>query len=251
MAANQRRFDEVLEVFERHRTIRHYTVDKLPPADLARIKEAGRRAPSDATGFMYTIIRVTDPEKRSRVAELTGNNPHIVDASDFFVVCLDFQRQSRLLEQLGAKPAKLGAWAVLFGITDAILVAQNMALAAEALGYGTGFIGGVQRDAGAIAQILGCPQRVFPVVGLTVGVIERFPEPRKRLPVSATFHEDAYHDLGPGEVAVCFEAMKSASGKFDWAATLRRYFGEGGEMESRERTIRRGLAAQGLELEPW
>lgn len=246
MEAQPPRFPEVLDVFERHRTIRSYAAAKIPPDDLARILEAGRRAPSDATGFMYTIVRVSDRGKREEIERLSGSNKHILDASDFFVVCLDLHRQARFLEHLGAKPAAPGAWALLFGITDGILVAENMAVAAEALGYGTGFIGGLQRDALSVARVLGCPRGVFPVVGLTMGMIERVPEPRKRLPIAATFHEDAYHDLSEVELAEGLEAMKSASGKFDWAATLGRYFAVGGEMESRDATIRSGLAAQGI-----
>lgn len=242
----RRRIDEVFEVFERHRTIRNYKAEALPEADVVKIQMAGRRAPTDATGFMYTVIRVRDRAKRAVIAEKTGNNPHIVTAAEFFVVCLDFHRQRRLVEHVGGKPAKLGIWSVLFGITDAILVAENLATAAEALGYGTGFIGGVQKDALGIANVLGCPKSVFPVVGLTVGVIERFPEPRKRLPLGATFHDDVYHDLSEAELRGCVEAMKSDSGKFDWTASLRRYFTEGGEMESREATIREGLRAQGI-----
>src|SRR6267142_6530345 len=125
------RLEEMIEVFERHRTIRQYGSEKIPAKDLERIIEAGRRAPSDATGFMYSIIHVTDGAKRKQIADLTGTNPHIIEASDFFVVCLDFHRQGRLLERRGATPAPLGAWSLLFGITDAILVAENMAICAE------------------------------------------------------------------------------------------------------------------------
>ncbi len=242
------REERLLEVFERHRTIRAFAPQKVDEADIARIIQAGRRAPSDATGFMYTVIRVRDAAKRVEIERLTGQNKHIVEASDFFVVCLDFHRQARLLEHIGARQAPLGAWSLLFGVTDAVLVAENMAVAAEAIGYGTGFIGGVQKDALGIAKVLGCPPGVFPVVGLVVGVIERLPEPRKRLPVAATFHEDSYRPISKEEVAACFEAMKSQSGKFDWAASLRKYFEEGGEMESREAIIRASLGAQGIRI---
>ena len=68
------------------------------------------------------------------------------------------------------------------------------------------------------------------------------------LPVEATFHEDRYHPITEAEVAACFEAMKSESGKFDWSASLRKYFAEGGEMGSREAAIRASLSAQGLQL---
>ncbi len=246
MADAHRRIEEVFEVFDRHRTIRGYASAKIPDADMARIVDAGRRAPSDATGFMYTVIRVRDPQKRAQIQAVTQGNAHISEASDFFVVCLDFHRMGRLLEHVGHKRAPLGAWALLFGTVDAMLVAENLAVAAEALGYGTGFIGGVQKDAAAIGRILGCPPGVFPLVGLTLGVIAVQPEPRKRLPRTASFHEDAYHELSEAEIVACFEAMKSASGKFDWSASLKRYFTEGGEMQSREATIREGLKTQGV-----
>lgn len=242
------REERLLEVFERHRTIRAFAPAKVPDADLARIVEAGRRAPTDATGFMYTVIRVRDARNRAEIERLTGSNKHILEASDFFVVCLDFHRQARLLEHVGARQAPLGAWSLLFGVTDAILVAENMAVAAEALGYGTGFIGGIQKDALGVAKVLECPPGVFPVVGLAVGVIERLPEPRKRLPVAATFHEDSYHAITSSEVAECFEAMKGESGRFDWSASLRKYFSEEGEMQAREAMIRASLAAQGIKI---
>lgn len=248
MEPNVRRHEEFLTVFDQHRTIRTYAPARIPEEDINRIVHAGRRAPTDATGFMYTVIRVRDPAIRSKVQQATHGNPHIVEASDFFVICMDFHRQQRLLAHLGATPAKTGAWSMLFGITDAILVAENMAVAAEALGYGTGFIGGVQKDAGAIARILGCPRGVFPLVGLTIGVTMGEPEPRKRLPVTATFHVDSYHDLDERELAACVESMKSASGRFDWTLTLKRYFAADGEMETREPTIRASLEAQGLGL---
>ena len=211
---------------------------------MLQILEAGRRAPSDATGFMYTVIRVKDPGKRNRIAALTGTNPHIVDASDFFVVCLDFHRQREFLRHIGARQAPLGLWALLFGTVDAILVAENMAVAAEALGYGTGFIGGVQKNALEIGRLVGCPEGVFPVVGLTMGFIARDVKGKKRLPLSATVHEDNYRELSEAEVDACFGAMKSESGKWDWGENLKRYFAEGGEMHSREPVIRQGLLEQ-------
>lgn len=240
------RNEQLLDVFEIHRTVRSYAQDKIPEQDVARIIQAGRRAPTDATGFMYTVIRVTDRELRERLRVLCGDQQHISTASDYFVVCLDLHRQARLLEFLGQRQARLGNWAFLFGVVDAVLVAENMAVAAEALGYGTGFIGGVHYDTSGVARALGLPEGVFPVVGLTVGVVEREPSPRKRLPVEVTFHENTYAETTPAQAEACFEAMVSSTGKFDWRKTLPRYFAEGGTMEKREPTITRALREQGI-----
>lgn len=240
------RNEQLLDVFEIHRTVRHYTPDKVPESDVAAIMQAGRRAPTDATGFMYAVIRVTDRTLRDRLAVLCGDQEHIATASDYFVVCLDLHRQARLLEHLGHRQAPLGNWAFLFGVVDAMLVAENMAVAAEALGYGTGFIGGVHHDTSGVARALDLPEGVFPVVGLTVGVVAREPSRRKRLPLSATFHENAYDPTTPAKAKECFDAMVSASGRFDWTQTLPRYFAAGGVMEKREPTITRALREQGI-----
>ncbi len=240
------RHPELLEVFEEHRTIRNYTPEQVPEDDIARIIQAGRRAPTDATGFMFAVVRITDRELRARLAKLCGDQDHIAQASDYFVVCLDLHRQARLLETLGEEPAKLGPWALLFGTVDAMLVAQNMATAAEALGYGTGYIGGVHYDTSGVARALELPVGVFPVVGLTVGVIAREPSPRKRLPVAATFHENAYAATDGTMAKACFDSMASASGTFDWRRTLMRYFAAGGVMEKRNPTIARALREQGI-----
>jgi nitroreductase len=246
METERPRLEETLEIFERHRTFRHYTDAKVPEVDIGRIEQAGRRAPTDATGFMFTVIRVTDPELRARLCALSGDQKHIVDASDFFVICLDLHRQARLLEALGERQAKLGTWALLFGVVDAMLVAENMAVAAGALGYGTGFIGGVHYDTSGVVRALQLPAGVFPVVGLTVGVIAREPALRNRLPLAATFHENSYAPVTGDAMAACFEAMRSQSGTFDWHKTLKRYFAAGGVMEKREPTIARALREQGI-----
>jgi len=161
-------------------------------------------------------------------------------------VCLDLHRQARLLEALGERQAPLGAWAFLFGVVDAVLVAENMAVAAEALGYGTGFIGGVHYDTPGVARALRLPAGVFPIVGLTMGVIAREPARRKRLPLESTFHENAYAPTTDAVAAACFEAMVSQGGSFDWKRTLVRYFAAGGIMEQREPTITAALREQGV-----
>ncbi len=48
-----------LNVFAAHRSIRHYLPQPLAPGHLDLIVEAGRRAPTDAQGHMYALIRIT------------------------------------------------------------------------------------------------------------------------------------------------------------------------------------------------
>ena len=80
------------------------------------------------------------------------------------------------------------------GVIDAALAAQNAVVAAEAMGLGTVYIGGMRNQPEAVAQVLGTPPNVFPVFGLVVG----HPDPARpaavkpRLPQSAVLHREQY-----------------------------------------------------------
>ena len=96
---NEPAFPAPLQLFSRHRSVRHYKREPLADGHLDLIIEAGRRAPTDAGGHMYSVIRVSDPLLRDRIATLSANQQHIRDAAEFFVFCLDVHRLRRLIEQ--------------------------------------------------------------------------------------------------------------------------------------------------------
>ena len=49
-----------LAVFAGHRSVRFFRPEPLAAGDLDWIVEAGRRAPTDAQGHMYALLRITD-----------------------------------------------------------------------------------------------------------------------------------------------------------------------------------------------
>ena len=54
-------FPVTLSVFGRHRSIRFFESEPLADGHLDLIMEAGRRAPTDAGGHMYSVVRISDP----------------------------------------------------------------------------------------------------------------------------------------------------------------------------------------------
>lgn len=78
---------------------------------------------------------------------------------------------------------------------DAALAAQNATIAAESLGLGTVYIGGIRNQPEAVAKLLGLPHHLFAVFGLCVG----YPDPAKqgavkpRLPQTAVLHRETYN----------------------------------------------------------
>lgn len=82
---------------------------------------------------------------------------------------------------------------VLVGVADVSLFAQNFVIAAESMGYGICYIGGVRNKPSEISELFNLPDHVFPLFGLTIGVPARRNEVKPRLPVSAVLHENEYN----------------------------------------------------------
>ena len=237
-------YDVVLELFANRRTIRDYQQKPLADGDLDRIIEAGRRAPTGALAQISSVIRVTDADLRERLATMSGDQQHIRTAAEFFVFCLDTYRARRLVEHCGNTYDAGPRIVVHYGTMDALLVAANIATAAEALGYGTCFIGGVLNNLDAFSRELQLPAGVLPVVGFTVGVPDpaKIPPQKPRLPRRLVFHENSYRQPTSPDLDDAFRTMGET-----WHTTLSRYFGPDGAFARREETWNRALTQQALE----
>src|SRR5581483_871007 len=239
--------NEVISLIDRHRTIRAFRDEPMPADHLQLIIDAGRKAPTDATAQMYSFIRITDPDLRKLIAELAGGQAHVVRASEFFIVCADVHRIARMLEHRGEK---MGHWprvAIHFAVADATLVAQTMVIAAESLGYGICYIGGVLNGIDVISRELKLPVGVLPAYGLCIGIPNEYPNRRPRVPQHLVVMENQYVEPSATDLDEAYTAMAPITRSGDWFAVLQRYFAPGGTMEQREVLYRETLKQQGLE----
>jgi FMN reductase (NADPH) len=243
-------FPPSLHAFAEHRSIRFFLPEPLAHGDLDLIVEAGRRAPTDAQGHMYAFVRITDRDLRDSLATLCANQQHIRDAAEFFVVCLDVHRLRLLVELRGGEWGMQERIALIYGATDATMVAQNMLVAAETLGYGTCYIGAVQNNTDRIAQELALPPGVLPLYGFCIGVIDpqHLPPLHPRIPRSLCFFDNRYPAGFTGEQLE--SAYTAMSAKRDWYARIETYFAAGGTMQKREPVMARAWRQQGLEPKP-
>lgn len=218
---------------------------ELPEEHVRLILEAGRRAPTDATLHLWSAVRVRDRSVRRRIAELIGQS-HVDEAGEFLVFLADLYRLKRLLEYRGEELAEDHYALLLFAAIDAALAAENMATMAEALGYGTCFIGAVQNAAGDIIELLRLPRLTYPLFGLTIGVPAEDPPVRPRLPLDMLVHEDKYRDYSGDDLARAYEVMAPYSRKRDWLRLLKRYAARGGYFDERSESLRRLLGERGF-----
>ncbi len=239
--------NETLSLLRSHASVRDYAPEPVPDDHWRAMLACGQQASTDATGQMYCAIEIRSPDLRRDVAILSGDQAHVHAAPRLLVVCLDVRRLRLLLEHRGERLGIQPAVALLFGITDAALFAQNLVTAAEALGYGTCYIGGVQNHAPDLARLLGLPVGVLPLWGLTVGKPVHKGAPKPRTPTDLAVHVDRYRDPSMDELDEIFQTMKAATRSGDWLNAIRKYFAEGGIMQQREATFRALLEQQGLD----
>ncbi len=191
---------DILETIYGHRSIRQYLPDPIEPGLLAEVLEAGTRASSSGNMQTYSIIVSQDRAMRERLYEPHMGQNMVLDAPAVVTFCADFRRMRKWL-RINDAPDNFGDFfAFLVAAVDAILVSQNVALAAEAKGLGICYMGSTLANADQIGEILELPEGVFPVVGFSLGWPAEDPAPRDRLPLSGLVHHETYQDHSDDEI---------------------------------------------------
>lgn len=166
--------NEIIKVLQEHRSNRNFVQGyKLPKQDLESILTCAKQAPSWMNGQHYNIIVVDDQIIKDKLFELTPRNPHIKTSSVFLIFCIDLTRQSLASQKHNKNFDIVDNIDILINATtDVSLAMQNAAIAAESLGYGTVFCGGVRVIAEEIIEMLNIPKYSFPICGLSIGKLD-------------------------------------------------------------------------------
>ncbi len=236
-----------VETIEGHVSIRKFKKAKIPDEHLELILRAGQRAPTDAALHLWTAIRVVDPNVRREISEAI-NQPHVFEASEFFVFLADLYRLEKLLQHKGEYLGRVDFALLLFAAVDAGIAAENMALAAESLGYGICFIGAVMNAPDLIIELLQLPKKTFPLFGLVIGVPEEVPERRPRIPVEYLVHSDRYHDYTSAVLDRIYEVMNPITRRRNYLRLIKKYAGKDGYFEMRNNMIKDLLRKQGFNI---
>ena len=183
-----------------HRTIREYKPDPIPTPILDYILEAGTRASTTGNMQLYSIIVTTDEEIKEELSPCHFNQPMVKEAPVVLTFCADFNRFSRWCKLSKAEPGYDNFLSFFTAAIDALLVAQNVCVAAEDAGLGICYLGTTTYMAGKIIDILDLPRGVVPVTTVTVGYPDEMPELTDRLPLEAVVHREKYHDYDKSDI---------------------------------------------------
>jgi len=182
----------VLQLINQHGSCRAYTSDPLEVETVQAIVSAAQRASTSSNLQAFSVIAVTQAEKRARLAELTGQG-HVAQAPVFLTWCADLARLERVAELRGLQQNSAYIESFLTAVVDAALAAQNAALAAESVGLGICYIGSLRNKPREVIDLLKIPRLVFPVFGMTLGWPAKTHRPRPRLGQEAILHWEEYN----------------------------------------------------------
>lgn len=184
----------VIETILNHRSIRSFEDKPLTPEQIKVIVESAQAASTSSYIQAYSIIGVTDREKKKKLAEFAGNQSYVEENGHFFVFCADLYRHQLIgrMEGKDVIPSIESTEKFMVALIDASLAAQNACLAAESLGLGICYIGGIRNNLEAVGNILNIPERVIPLFGLAVGYPKDVTDKKPRLPLSHVYHENEY-----------------------------------------------------------
>src|SRR3954466_1991165 len=174
-----------------HRSVRGYRPDPLPPGTLETLVAAAQSAATYSNLQTWSVVTVEDPAARAVLAEVAGNQKHILECPLFLVFLADVSRNERLGIAEG-KPLEGLPYLETFLVAaiDAALAAQNAVVAAESLGLATVYIGALRNDVVRVAEKLGPPPGTVGVFGLCGGYPKAGSEGevKPRLPQSTILH---------------------------------------------------------------
>ncbi|WP_348619732.1 oxygen-insensitive NADPH nitroreductase [Paenibacillus polymyxa] len=196
--------NNTLKLLHNHTSIRSYTNQPLTQEQREEIFKAANQTSSFSLLQAVSIIRITDPDLRRKVMQLSVNQPYIEEAAEFWIFCSDFHRNHQIAPEVDLEYIEF----LLIGSFDAGLMAQNALTAAESIGLGGVFIGGVRSNINELSEILNLPKYVIPLVGLCIGSPSgNKPELKPRLPKSMVLHENQYQTLDKLKLATYDKTM--------------------------------------------
>ena len=183
-----------------HRSIRRYKTDEIPEYVLKQILEIGTRASTTGNMQVYSIVVSKEKMIKEKLWEAHFKQNMVLEAPVILTFCADFNRFNKWCSIRKAVPGYNNFLSFFTAAIDALLAAQNVAIASEANGLGICYLGTTTYNADSIIKVLQLPKFVVPITTLVLGYPNEAPELTDRLPLDAVIHKDVYHEYGPSEI---------------------------------------------------
>jgi nitroreductase len=190
----------MIDTILKHRSIRKYKSTPVEQDILERILKAGIRASTTGNMQVYSMVVTRDKTLRKKLWEAHFKQDMVLQAPIHITFCADFNRFNKWCRYRKAEPGYDNFLSFFTASIDALLVSQNVALAAEAYGLGICYLGTATYMADRIIEILNLPKDVVPVAALVVGYPDEAPDLTDRLPIDGVIHRETYRDYSKEDI---------------------------------------------------
>lgn len=179
---------DTLNCIKTRRSIRRFTDQPISDETLQQLLEAVRWAPSWANCQCWRLIVVKDPEIKNSLSNLLSpHNPAtkgVQQAPIVIVLCAQLGISGYTMEK--GRAGRKDDWFMF----DLGIAAQNLCLAAHALGLGTVHVGSIKHE--EVDQLLGLPEGVVAVEIIPVGYPAKVGNPPPRKDITEFVFQDRY-----------------------------------------------------------
>lgn len=210
--------NETIKLLMERKSVRQFVQEPMPREDVETILRAAVQAPSAGNMNLWTIINVTDPQKKLALAQSCDNQPFIATAPLVLVFCADYRRWFEVFKtlDLGEELRRPGEGDFMLAVADTIIAAHASVVAAEALGYGSCYIGDIIENCDTQREILSLPEYVKPVCMAVYGRPTPFQIERKKPPrfdIADVVHENGYRCQSAGEMKAMIGRRQGLEGE--------------------------------------
>lgn len=166
---------DVFEAIKSRRSIRKYSQAPIEPGLLEKMVDAARWAPSGSNAQKWEFVVLTD---KPTIELVRKTSPGL------------FSSPPALIVICSRRPASASYWQKYILACDCAMAAQNLMLAAQALGLGTCVALSFSNI--ALKELLEIPDGVEPELVVTVGHAAENAAPPKRREISEIMHSNKY-----------------------------------------------------------
>ena len=211
------------------KSVRAFTDKPIDARDKRSILLSALQAPTAGNQLLYTILDITDPALKARLAELCDHQPFVEKAPMVLIFVADCQRWQDAYEIAGCDPRPPMVGDLQLAVVDAAIAAQNTVVCAQSLGIGSCYIGDILEHCEQVRELLDLPLYAMPAVMVIYGYPtdqQRLREKPPRFDARYVVQENGYRRLSPEEHREMYLGRERAMGRMstDYSTSVRAFY---------------------------
>ncbi|MGL4874984.1 MAG: nitroreductase family protein [Clostridium sp.] len=199
--------NELYNILINRHSIRNFKPDRITDDKIQKIVQAGQKAPTTGNSQAYSVILIEDEYLKKTIGENIQVQKFVYTAPIWLMVCIDWNRQSKLYKQLEINVSMNNESKLLVGSIDASLFTENMCIAAESMGIGSILIGSPWCNVNIVIKELRLPNEVMPLMLVCLGYPKIIPKKSTpRWPIETIIHRNKYREIKEDAIKEYYES---------------------------------------------